>query len=136
MKFTRRQTIFLKFLIGWLLITTSLVTIAMWSDPAHRAVIKMAWGLIVLWILVCGGLMVHYARPVAEFVRRIPLKWQVKFVIFCTLLALMEEAITTGMTNLAPVFGVRMGQAYITASANYLDVVALHSVSLFVSFFV
>ena len=40
------------------------------------------------------------------------------------------------MTNLAPLFGVKVGQAYITASTNYLDVVALHSVVIFVPFFV
>ena len=34
-------------------------------------------------------------------------------------LALVEEAIATTMTNLAPLFGVRIGEAYITdASGN------------------
>jgi len=47
-----------------------------------------------------------------------------------------EEAVTTTMTNLAPVFGVRMGEAYITASANYLDVIALHSVIVFIPMFI
>ena len=40
------------------------------------------------------------------------------------------------MTNLAPLFGVKIGEAYITASTNYLDVVALHSVVMFVPLFV
>lgn len=40
------------------------------------------------------------------------------------------------MTNLAPLFGVPLGAAYITASANYLDVVALHSVVVFVPMFI
>jgi hypothetical protein len=40
------------------------------------------------------------------------------------------------MTNLAPLFGVKVGQAYITSSTNYLDVVALHSVVMFVPLFV
>jgi len=51
-------------------------------------------------------------------------------------LALAEEAVTTTMTNLAPVFGVPVGKAYITASANYLDVVCFHSVIVFVPWFV
>jgi len=51
------------------------------------------------------------------------------------LLLRAEDAITTSMTNAAPLFGVHMGQGYITASANYLDVIALHGVTLFVSFF-
>ena len=57
-------------------------------------------------------------------------------MLFATLLALMEEAITTTMTNLAPLFGVKIGEAYITASTNCLDVVALHSVVVFVPMFV
>ena len=52
------------------------------------------------------------------------------------MLALVEEAITTTMTNLAPVFGVKVGQAYITASTNYLDVILGHSVIVFVPMFV
>lgn len=136
MDFTRRETTFLKVILVWLLCSTSVVTLLMWPDPVHRALIKMGLGLVILWILVCGGLMLRFRRPIAKFVLSIPLDWRLKFVLFCTLLALLEEAITTGMTNLAPFFGVRIGQAYITASANYLDVVALHSVSLFVSFFV
>ena len=62
--------------------------------------------------------------------------WPVKFVVFCTVLALFEEAITTTLTNMAPFFGVPVGKAYITASANYLDVVCFHSVIVFVPWFV
>jgi hypothetical protein len=51
-------------------------------------------------------------------------------------MALIEEAITTTMTNLAPFFGVPIGAAYITASGNYLDVVFLHSVVVFVPMFI
>ena len=72
---------------------------------------------------------------VRSFVLSLPGWWPVKFVAFCTLLALAEEAITTTMTNLAPVFGVPVGKAYITASANYLDVVCFHSVIVFVPWF-
>jgi hypothetical protein len=35
------------------------------------------------------------------------------------------------MTNLAPVFGVRIDQAHITASANYFDVILFHGVIVF-----
>jgi hypothetical protein len=48
----------------------------------------------------------------------------------------LEEAITTTMTNLAPLFGVPVGSAFITASTNYLDVVMLHSVVVFIPMFV
>ena len=49
---------------------------------------------------------------------------------------MIEEAITTLMTNTAPLYGLKIGQAYITAGSNYLDVILLHGVTLFVSFFV
>ena len=62
--------------------------------------------------------------------------WRLKFVRLATLLALLEGAITVTMTNLAPLFGVLVGAAYITASANDLDVVALHSVVVFVPMFI
>ena len=105
-------------------------------DPILHALTGMAGGLGYIWI-VCGGLLMwRFREPIRTQVQRIRLDWRLKFVLFCTLLALLEEAITTGMTNLAPMFGVKPGQAYITASANYLDVIALHGVSLFVSFFV
>jgi hypothetical protein len=67
---------------------------------------------------------------------RVRLPWQVKFVLGCTTLALTEEAITTLMTNFAPLFGVTLGEAYITASANYFDVVLYHSVVVFVPMFI
>jgi hypothetical protein len=60
----------------------------------------------------------------------------VTFVLSCVLLALVEEAITTTMTNCAPFFGVAVGEAYITASANYFDVVLFHSVVVFVPLFI
>ncbi len=96
----------------------------------------MGWGLIVLWVFFGGALMVRFRDPIRVFVARIHVDWGLKFVLFATVLALLEEAITTSMTNLAPVFGVNIGEAYITASTNYLDVVALHSVVMFIPLFV
>ncbi len=40
------------------------------------------------------------------------------------------------LTNAAPLFGLRIGDAYITASANYWDVVLGHSVIIFVPMFI
>ncbi len=121
---------------GWLLLTTGLVTVAVWRQPKHRAVLGMGWGLIIIWILAGGALTFFYRDRVRQSLARIRLDWRLQFVLFATLMALIEEAITTTMTNLAPVFGVKLGDAYITASANYLDVVALHSVVMFVGMFV
>lgn len=93
-----------------------------------RGISKMATGLIILWIFIGGGLMYKFRDQIRDRVIAIPLPWQIKFVLFATLLACIEEVITTTMTNLAPVFGSKIGEAYITASTNYFDVIFFHSV--------
>jgi hypothetical protein len=104
--------------------------------PAHeKAVIKMALGLIAVWCVLGGTLMRRFREPIAAAVRRVPLPWGLKFVLFCTALALLEEAVTVTMTNLAPVFGAEAGEAFITASANYLHTVLFHSVIMFIPMF-
>jgi hypothetical protein len=133
---TASKTIFLLLLANWLVISTAVVAVFTWSDRVARAVIGMGIGLIVLWVFAGGALMIALRDPLRRLVRRIRLPWQVTFVLFATLLAMLEEAITTGMTNLAPLFGVHPGQAYITASANYFDVILRHSVVVFVPMFV
>lgn len=128
--------IFIKFLGAWLILTTSAVTLVTWGNPKMRAVLGMGWGLILLWIVLGGTVMYRFRDRIRSVVEPIPIDWRIKFALSATVLALLEEAITTTMTNLAPLFGVRIGEAYITASTNYLDVVALHSVVLFVPLFV
>ena len=127
------------FVIGlalWLIATTSLVTVAVWKNPVARAVLGMGWGLILLWIGVGGGLMYRFREQARNLAARIHLSWRWQFILFSTGLALIEEAITTTMTNLAPLFGVPVGQAFITASTNYIDVVKMHSVVVFIPMFV
>lgn len=134
---TRRlKTTFILLLGIWLILTTTLVYFATAENQVFRAVISMGLGLIALWVLVGGTLMYVFRERVKALVLKIPLHWQVKFVLFATLLAMTEEAITTLMTNLAPSFGVQVGEAYITASANYLDVILHHSVIVFVPWFI
>ncbi len=118
------------------LATTLVVTLMNLGNPRPRAVIGMAWGLIILWVFLSGGLMARYKDPLRDLIVRIRLPWRMKFVVLAIVLALIEEAITTTMTNLAPLFGVKIGEAYITASTNYLDVVCCHSVVAFVGMFV
>ena len=110
--------------------------ILMSDAPAHeKAIIKMALGLILIWIILVGSLMYRFRDPIRDLIQRIPLPWQVKFPLFCTILALLEEAVTVSMTNLAPLFGAEIGQAFITASANYLHTVLFHSVIVFIPMF-
>jgi len=132
----RLQTTFLLLLGLWLLLTTGLVYAATAGNKVLRAMISMGVGLIVLWVLIGGGLMYLFRERVKAIVSNIPLHWQVKFVLFATLLAMTEEAIATLMTNLAPWFGVKIGEAYITASTNYFDVILHHSVIVFVPWFI
>jgi hypothetical protein len=129
-------SIFVKALALWLLASTGLVTFCAWPNRRDRATVGMAWGLILLWILLGGTLMRRFREPIRGVLSKLRLDWRLKFILFATVLALAEEAVTTTMTNLAPLFGVRPGEAYITASANYLDVVAFHSVVVIVPMFV
>jgi hypothetical protein len=127
---------FIILLAAWLLATTSLVTLAVWKSPVARAIIGMGWGLIILWVGAGGSLMYLLRDKVRNVTAQMRLNWRWKFILFSTVLALVEEAITTTMTNLAPLFGVPVGKAYITASTNYIDVVTMHSVVVFLPMFV
>jgi hypothetical protein len=121
----------------WLAFSTTVVLfIALTAmGPNSRAVIMMGAGLIILWVALGGSLMFVFRNRIRQVVLGMRGDWRFKFVLFATLLALLEEAVTVSMTNLAPLFGVPVGAAYITASANYLDVVALHSVVVFIPMF-
>jgi hypothetical protein len=137
MKITAMRVVF-GVLAIWLIVVYSLFTLfALGSgDPKTRAMLGMAGGLIFLWIVAGGAAMYGLRDRIKAFVQKIPGDWRLKFVVFATLLALLEEAVTVSMTNLAPVFGVKLGEVYITASANYLDVVMFHSVIVFIPMFI
>jgi len=106
------------------------------GKPEAMATVMMTWGVIALWIALGGTLMYRFRREARTYIQRLPLDWRVKFVLFVTILALIEEAIAVSMTNLAPFFGSAAGEAYVTASTNYLDVVLFHSVVVFVPLFI
>lgn len=123
-------------LAAWTAGGSGLVLAATWGNPIHQAVLGMAWGLIVLWVAGCGLAMWRWRDLWRRLAARIRLPWGLQFVLGCTSLALVEEAVATLMTNCAPLFAVQVGQAYITASADYFDVVLYHSVVVFVPMFV
>ena len=100
------------------------------------AMLDMVSGLLLLWVVLGGSVMFLLRDKVRMAVQRVHLDWRYKFVLLCTFLALIEEAVTTSMTDLAPMFGVKMGEVYITASPNYIDVVTQHSVVIFVPMFI
>lgn len=133
---TRLKSIFI-FLLGlYLVLSTTLVYLFTRKNQVAHAVISMGLGLIILWVILCGSLMYVFRDKIKSLVQGIPLHWQVKFILFGVFMAMLEEAITTTMTNLAPLFGVEVGKAYITASTNYFDVILHHSVIVFVPWFI
>ena len=100
-----------------------------------RALVGMMLGLYLLWIIPVGVLqwrLTPHALSIAERSRN---SWRLRFFLLCVVMAMIEEAVTTLMTNLAPMFGVAIGQVYITASANYWDVVLGHSLIVIVPTF-
>lgn len=101
-----------------------------------RAIFLMADGMILLWIIVGGSMTPMLRKRLVPRIAAIPIDWRVRFVLFCTAMALIEEVITTTMTNLAPLFGTTPEEAHITASTNYFKVVCFHSVVVFVPMFV
>lgn len=131
----RLKTGFIFLLGAYLALTWLLVFFATREDRVLHAIISMGSGLLLFWVVLGGSGMVLFRNRIKAFVQGIPLNWQVKFILFGILLAMTEEAITTTMTNLAPLFGVAIGEAYITASANYFDVILHHSVIVFVPWF-
>jgi hypothetical protein len=90
------------------------------------AIMLMAAALALVWNVIGGAVMFLVRNPARELVGKSRLGRSATFVLFATLLALLEEGVTTTLTNLAPVFG--NAQAFITASRNYLEVVVWHSV--------
>jgi hypothetical protein len=101
-----------------------------------HAVLGMGLGLYLFWIILFGSLTAMFKDQIRRAMDISKIEWHLKFVVFCIVLAMLEEVVTTTMTNLAPIFGARIGQAYITASANYWDVVLGHSVIVFVPMFI
>ncbi len=130
----------------WLLIAIGIYSFALVSllnavilasgKVNERAIILMADGLILFWIVTGGSLMPMLRKRLVPRLAAIPLDWRLRFVLLCTALALLEEVITTTMTNLAPLLGTTPEEAHITASTNYFKVVCFHSVVVFVPMFV
>ncbi|MGD8604966.1 MAG: hypothetical protein PVF49_10395 [Anaerolineales bacterium] len=121
-------------LIRWLAVYTAIVIplvtgLNLFSDDPHaRAVALMGFSLVVIWCLGFG-LVSYFGRDrFKQFFDAVRLPWWVKFAVISIALAMLEEVVTTGLTNAAPLFGSERGAAMITASTNYFEVVLLNSV--------
>jgi hypothetical protein len=97
-------------------------------------IMLMAAALALVWNVVGGAVMLLVRNPARKLVSKSRLSRGATFVLFATLLALLEEGVTTTLTNLAPLFG--NAQAFITASRNFLEVVVWHSVIVIAPMFV
>ena len=118
-----------------LLVTLLNVHILSSGSTQERAIILMADGLILFWVIIGGSLTPWLRRRLVPKLTAIPFGWRLRFVLLCTAMALLEEVITTSMTNLAPLLGTTPEEAHITASTNYFVVVCFHSVVVFVPMF-
>jgi hypothetical protein len=90
-------------LAAWMLLVSDAVLALSWSNPTHRAVIGMAWGLIVLWIFVYG-LMVWlpaYCVP-AERSARPPRWWAYPLAVVIPFLFLPLMAVLAPWLWLTP----------------------------------
>lgn len=92
-----------------------------------RALLGMMAGLYLLWVISGGLLQWRFGPKFAAWTARRSGHWRLKFFCLCVAMGLLEEAVTTAITNAAPIFGVRVGEVYITASGNYWDVILGHS---------
>ncbi|MBI5351658.1 MAG: hypothetical protein HZB50_03375 [Chloroflexi bacterium] len=128
----------IRVLAFWVVLSQIILALifTLFTGTNPRAVMLMATGLMGIWIIVGGALMWRFRNSIRTYMLKIQIPRAIKFILFCTLLALIEEAVAVLMTNLAPLFGVPIGSAYITASANYFDVVTFHSVVVFIPMFI
>jgi len=96
------------------------------SPSFEGAVMLMGAALALVWNVIAGALMFVSRKLIRRLIQRSRIGRRTTFFLFATALALIEEAVTTTLTNLAPHFG--SSQAFVTASRNYLEVVVWHSV--------
>lgn len=105
------------------------------ANPDQRAIVAMGLSLILIWC-VLGGLAMRLIRDrFVEQVRRLKIDWRLVFVVLCIIMAMLEEAVTTSLTNAAPLFGAATEAARITISKNYLEVIS-NSVVTFIPWFI
>lgn len=135
----RIASILLILIAAWGIFITTLVAFVAFSNeenPDNRAILSMGISLILIWC-VCGGILMRWKRDVfVGWMKQIPLGWRLRFVLLCILMAMLEEAVTTSLTNMAPLFGGVTDAARITASKNYFVVIFQHSVIAFVPMFI
>ena len=124
------SSLIIKCLAGYTAILVSVVTFPnVFSEDRHaRAKVLMGFFLVLFWCLGFGLLSYYQRDRVKRVFNAINIPWQIKFIVFAIGLAMLEEVVTTALTNAAPLLGSETGKAMITASTNYAEVVFFNSV--------
>lgn len=134
------STWFLRICMVWAILFYGLIASVVFfgtqSNVDARAIIGMAGGLLVLWVVLGSLLMFRFRDQIVRWVQSWPMGWKARFVLFCVLLSLLEEGIATALTNTAPLYGSVSENARITASTNFFEVVLLNSAIIFVPMFI
>lgn len=104
------------------------------NDLAAAA--NMLWSLFLMWVLLGGTTMYKYRDKIKSLVLRIKGSRASTFILFSSILLLIEEAVATAITNLAPLFGSASDLAHITASGNYWEVILHHSAIVLIPVFI
>jgi hypothetical protein len=129
-----------KALVSFLILYSSglfaLLLINFKNDPAEKAMMLMGLGLFLLWVLVGGFTQLRILKKKMIELTRLPHRPILMFSIFAIVLACIEEAIATAITNTAPLLGVSEKAVHITASTNYFHVIFFHSVIAFIPMFI
>lgn len=128
-----------KMLIGFLLVYSSvffiLLVITFRGSPVPRTMILMGMTLFIVWVLIAGSIQKYFQKLYPEKLVALKKHPILFFILAAAVLACLEEAVAVTITNLAPLYGVRLGEAYITASSNYFMVIFFHSVIVFIPMF-
>lgn len=127
----------IRLIIGLAGALTALIALGTSADAAknptpehmkNRAIILMASGLYLIWCVGAAWAMRRWRSQVRTWFLLVPGNTWLKFFLLCLCLICLEEAVTVSMTNLAPFFGSKIGEAYITGSSNYFETIFWHSV--------
>ena len=95
-----------------------------------KAMVSMSTALLVLWVGVCGFIILKTREKIRKRFTS-PNFFVLKFFIFAILMCMIEELITTSLTNTAYLWGLSPYEVYITGSPNYIEVLTKHSLIAF-----
>lgn len=128
----------LQILAVWGILAASIVSTLVFAreqDPDKRAIFAMGLSLIVIWCILGGVTMRLMRDRFVQVSQRLTIGWHLRFVLLCIAMAMIEEAVTTSLTNAASLFGAVSETARITSSTNYFKVIS-GSVVVFIPWFI